>query len=131
MAFIEAVASPIDPIARVVYGFDGQTPNEEERSTFGEIVVPLQEVSLEPPLLNEITPEGIHILLCLLHISLMRTFFPAPSASSAAAGSTHSAPQPSHDWEEVENGTRKGTIVMLHFIFFMPFIYFFLHGLFR
>jgi len=38
----EAVASLIDPIARVVLGFDGQTPNDEERSAIGEIVVPFQ-----------------------------------------------------------------------------------------
>ena len=51
-AMIEAVASPIDPIPRVVHGFDGHTPTEEQISTIGEVVVTVQEVSLEPRLLQ-------------------------------------------------------------------------------
>ena len=84
-AMIEAVASPIDPIARVVHGFDGQTPTDEERSAIGEIVVPLQEVSLEPPLLNEIV----------------------------SAENSPSDENQEPDWEEVEKGTRKGSILII------------------
>jgi len=72
---IEAVASPIDPIPRVVHGFDGNTPTEEQISTIGEIVVPVVEVSLEPPLLE--------------------------------------SPMDQPDWEEVQNGTRKGSILII------------------
>ena len=84
-AMIEAVASPIDLIARVVHGFDGQTPTDEERSAIGEIGIPLQEVSLQPALLNEIV----------------------------SAENSPSDENQEPDWEEVEKGTRKGSILII------------------